>query len=536
MKLRSDETPGFVIAGDRDIGICKAFCCDGEGNKGNKGNKANAENSDAQKTLVSLWLRGKNSCGICYFYFMRRKVTIVIVPILFLFSCEPEGLPRRDYYGVLRIEDYTFRLVFSNKDDVPSLTSVGFRDYGIPIQNVSFRNDTLRFSRGDLTAFYRGYYDASAGTVTGLWTDEESIAHPLTFTPVLTDTIVGLNPRTTNTYQYTQPPDEDDGIDVCSRESAGMNTVVLDSLVRAIMKKKFGYIHSMLIARDNCLALEEYFYGYKREAHFGIQSATKSMVSALTGIALARGEIASINTPLCGYLSKYEDLLCNPQNKNITLHDVLSMSTGLQWDEVTHDYGDERNSTVIARHQPDEFRYLLSRPRSHEREFAYNSLNHAMMSRVLMEATHTDNVSEFRQRLLEPLGITQYDLGEPDNGIVGDIFLRPRDMLKFGLLYLNNGTWNGREIVPEEWIKESTTPKTSLEPGLGYGYFWWTKQFSWKERTVDSYFAWGYGGQYIFVVPQLDLVAVFNGTNWSTDPREIYFEVMQDYIIRACEI
>ncbi|MEX1241590.1 MAG: serine hydrolase [Cyclobacteriaceae bacterium] len=300
------------------------------------------------------------------------------------------------------------------------------------------------------------------------------------------------------------------------------------------MKKKFGYVHSMLIARNNCLALEEYFYGYRREAHFGIQSATKSMVSALTGIALANGEIASINTPLCHYLPQYEDLLCNSQNKSITLHDVLNMSTGLKWDEVTYIYGDERNSAVIASNQPDEFRYLLSQPRSREKVFAYNSLNHAFMSRVLMETTRLENPAEFKQRLLEPLGITQYDLGESEDGIIGDIFLRPRDMLKFGLLYHNNGIWKGKQVVPSGWIKESTSPKIILEPGFGYGYFWWTKQFSWKNKTLDSYFAWGFGGQYIFVIPELDLVVVFNGTNWSTDPKKLYFEMIQEYIVRAC--
>jgi CubicO group peptidase (beta-lactamase class C family) len=463
----------------------------------------------------------------------RLILTLTIISLLF--SCSRTELPQRDYYGALRIEDHTFRLLFNNKNKKPSLLIVGFRGNEIPIQDVSFKNDTLRFSRANMFSTYKGHYDANTGNISGLWTGEDRIAHPLTFVPVITDTIVGLNPRTTNAYQHTQPPDENDGIDVCSLQSANMNAGIMDSLVRAIMKKKFAYVHSMLIARNNCLALEEYFYGYKREAHFGIQSATKSMVSALTGIALANGEIADVNTPLCNYLPEYRDLLCNPQNKSITLHDVLNMSTGLKWDEVTHMYGNERNSLVIAGNQPDQFRYLLSQPRSKEKQFAYNSLNHTMMSHVLMERTKLDNPSEFKQRLLDPLGITHYDLGEPDKGIIGDIFLRPRDMLKFGLLYYNNGVWKGKQLVPSAWVKESTSPKIMLEPGLGYGYFWWTKQFSWKGKTVDSYFAWGFGGQYIFVVPKLDLVVIFNGTNWSTDPKEFYFDIMQEYIIRACE-
>lgn len=463
---------------------------------------------------------------------MSRLITGLI---LFLFSCASEDLPQRDYYGSLHIEDYTYRFVLSNTKKKPSLQIIGIRGNEILIDKVSFRNDTLRFSRADVFTTYKGYYDPTTGNITGEWTGEDSIAHPLTFVPALADTIVGLNPRTSRHYQYIKPPDENDGINVCHLESAAMKAALIDSLAKAIIKKKFGYVHSMLIARNNCLVLEEYFYAFKRDAHFGIQSATKSMVSALTGIALASGEIPSVDTPLYRYLPRYRDMLCNAQNKSITLHDVLSMSTGLKWDEVTYMYGDERNSAVIASNEPDEFRYLLSQPRSPEKVFAYNSLNHAMMSRVLMEVTQMDNTAEFKQRLLEPLGVTQYDLGEPDNGIVGDIFLRARDMLKFGLLYYNNGVWEGKQVVPAAWVKESTSPKIMLAPDFGYGYFWWTKEFSWKGKTVDSYFAWGFGGQYIFVVPRLDLVVVFNGTNWSTDPRELYFDIMQDFIVPACD-
>ena len=467
---------------------------------------------------------------------MRGLVTFCLTTVVVLFSCSPRHLPERDYFGTLHIEDRTVRLVLSYNGTVTSLVIVGFRGYEVPIHDVSFRKDTLRFNRTDVFSSYKGRYNASTGTITGQWQGEDSIVRPLTFVPALSDTIVGLNPRTVNSYHYSEPPKENDGISVCSLRSARLNPVVIDSLMKAIMKRKFGYVHSILVARNNCLAVEEYFYGFKRETYFGIQSATKSMVSALTGIALDKGEISNVNTPLCQHLHDYQDLLCNDQNKSITLHDVLSMSTGLKWDEVSHMYGDDRNSAVIASKEPDELRYLLTQPRSTEKVFAYNSLNHAIMSRVLMQATNLDNTSEFKQRLLEPLGITQYDLGEPDEGIIGDISLRPRDMLKFGLMCCSGGVWNGKQVVPPGWIEQSTSPKLMLDGDFGYGYFWWTKRFLWKDKTVDSYFAWGFGGQYIFVVPEIDLVVVFNGTNWSMDLKQFYFEIMQEYIVRACDM
>lgn len=213
----------------------------------------------------------------------------------------------------------------------------------------------------------------------------------------------------------------------------------------------------------------------------------------------------------------------------------MNMSTGLRWDEVTFPYGHKKNSSMIASETDDPLRYLFSQPRSPKKTFAYNSYNHTAMSHVLKHSTGLANSEEYKQRIIQPLGITNYDLGEEDNGIIGDIFLRPRDMLKFGLLYLNDGQFNGKQVVPAPWVKESTTPKIEIEPGLGYGYFWWTKTFKHKDGFVNSFFAWGYGGQFIFVVPELKLVVVLNGTNWSTDPKQYYFEMMEKFILPAIE-
>lgn len=263
---------------------------------------------------------------------------------------------------------------------------------------------------------------------------------------------------------------------------------------------------------------------------------TKSFVSALTGIAIDKKELSGTDARLCDLLPEYDDHLCNSQNHDITIHDVMNMSTGLKWDEMTYEYGHPQNSATIAGESDAPLAYLLSQPRSTEDEFAYNSYNHTLMSTVLRRSTRLSNIEEYRQRIIEPLEITSYDLGEADEqGIIGDIFLRPRDMLKFGLMYLNNGVYNGKQIVPAWWVKLSTSQSIMIEKDLGYGYFWWTRKFRYKDRTVDSYFAWGYGGQYIFVVPALELVVAMNGTNWSTDPRQYYFDLMENYVLSAVD-
>jgi CubicO group peptidase (beta-lactamase class C family) len=462
-------------------------------------------------------------------------VRIFICFLLLTFSLGAQSqTASTHFFGILNTTEGPRRLYFQNNNPKSRLTIIGFRGYNLPLKNVRSKGDSLWFSRADADSRFKGAFDKAKTTITGEWIEGKSII-PLTFVPVNPDTIKGFNPRTTKNYSYKAPLAMDDEIGVANRTDVKMLPGILDGLVQKVIEKKFGYIHSMLIARNSKLVLEEYFFGYPQEAHFGIQSATKSFVSALTGIALGKGEINSLNMPLCDFLPSYRDLVCNDQNKSITLSHVMSMSTGLEWDEVTHDYGDEQNTSMIAYNSGDEFKYLLTRPRSVKKVFSYNSLNHIMMNHVLRQSTGLDNMVEMKARIFEPLGITTYDLGESKDGIIGDIFLRPRDMLKFGLMYLNEGAWHGKQIVAPEWVKESTTPKMQVRPGLGYAYFWWTKNFKWKNKVVPGYFAWGYGGQYIFVIPELQLVAVFNGTNWSTDPEGKYIELMEKYVLKSCE-
>jgi CubicO group peptidase (beta-lactamase class C family) len=463
-----------------------------------------------------------------------RKLTAIAICFI-AFSCHKSSLPQDFYYGVIADGENRYRFGLDNRKTKPSLTIISFRGYGGPLKRYSFQKDSVFFSRVDPNGYYKGRFDQGRNQIIGEWTSEDTLKFALNLSPANPDTIKRLNPRTTSTYQYKSPELESDSIKVCTIKDVDINESKINALIRALMQKRFGYVHSVLIARNNCLAVEEYFFEYNRDEHFGIQSVTKSFVSALAGIAISKSEISGTDAPLCNYQAEFNELVCNAQNRNITLHDVMNMSTGLAWDEVTYAYGHEKNSSMIASETNDPLRYLFSQPRSSSKTFAYNSYNHTAMSHVLKKATGLTNAEEYEQRIIKPLGITQYDLGEADNGIIGDIFLRPRDMLKFGSMYLNEGKHNGKQLVPASWVKESTSSKIQIENDLGYGYFWWTKNFKHKDRKVSSYFAWGYGGQFIFVIPELKLVVVLNGTNWSTDPKRYYFEMMEDFILPAIE-
>ena len=451
--------------------------------------------------------------------------------LLLLLGCNSSNQhPAGSYIGILQFPSITYHIYLDWHQPKPLVINTTFKASEFALDTIYFHDDSLHFRLKEFYSEYKGHFNKETNRITGQWIDEDSIAHPLEFIAANPDTVLGLRPRTFRNYIYQPPGKEKDGITVCSMTDQDMIVTPIDTVMHRIIRGHYPDVHSLLISRNNCLLVEEYFYRYDRNYVYNIQSATKSLVSALTGIALSKGEIKSIDETLCRHLPGYENLICNEQNKNITLRQLLTMSTGIAWDEQTYDYMDERNNLAIAANEKDQFVYLFSQPliRSGTPVFAYNSLNHLLINAVLLNATHLENKEELTERLLKPLDIEKSYIGDPTPmGVIGDIGLRPRDMLKFGLLYLNKGKWNGEQLVSANWIEESTTTKIKPRPSLGYGYFWWTRDFDWKGKKVSSYFAWGYGGQYIFVIPELQVVIVMSGSKWGTDPEGQAMEMVE---------
>ncbi|AYB32536.1 serine hydrolase domain-containing protein [Chryseolinea soli] len=445
--------------------------------------------------------------------------------------------PGGSYLGLLAMTGITYHLFLDNQGPAPVLYGVTFKADPLPLDTIYFKGDSLHFRMKEYYSEYKGRFDAGANRIEGIWIGEDSLAHPLVFQAVMPDTVSGLHPRSSPGYTYQKPALMGDGIKTDTREAQKLSPAVMDSVIKHLVNGKYKDVHSLLVARNNELVVEEYFYRFNRDKVYNIQSATKNVVSALTGIALEKKELKSTQQTLCTSLPGYEKWACDEKHKNITLHQLLTMSTGIAWDEQTYDYGDERNTLVKAASDSDQFVHLFLLPREIKATpvFAYNSLNHILMNAVLRHATHMENKDELTTRLLQPLGIEKCYIDEPTPmGAIGDIGLRPRDMLKFGLLYANQGQWNGQQVVPAHWVAESIRPKIQPRPGLGYGYFWWTKDFEFKGKTVSSFFAWGYGGQYIFVVPALQLVVVMSGSHWGTDPVDQGIPIMEE-ILKAVE-
>ena len=462
------------------------------------------------------------------------KSTLIVV--LLLFSILAQATPSGHWLGMLKIKKMTYRIYLKYSGSSGQLFILNPKRHEIPLDTLFFRNDSLYFKRSDFYSIFEGKYTTESNTIGGYWTDDGHKKHPVIFRPVDPDTLAGLRPKVLKTYQWKAPEDRGDDLKIGTLLETNTDINMLDSLSYRVMREQYPNIHAILISRNGLLIYEEYFYGWKAENLWLIQSATKSFTSALTGIALAKNEIKGIEDPICKYLDKYRQQACNSQNGDLKVRQLLSMTTGLEWNELEFDYGDERNSAYQCGKARDPFEYALSRSiiKSTEPVFAYNSMNHLMMNKILRKSTSLRNEKELKQRLLTPLKIEKVDVGNEDFGVIGDISITPRDMLKFGMLYLNNGEWNGQQIIPSNWVKESTASKIKISSDEGYGYFWWTKMFTLNEKKIDSYYAWGYGGQYIFVVPSLQLVVAMTASNWIMDEKKYAFEMMDKFILPAC--
>lgn len=445
--------------------------------------------------------------------------------------------PTGDWFGILKIKPITYLLYLKHSGTRSQLFILNPKANEIPLDTLYFKGDSLRFNREDFFSEFKGAYQSASNTIQGLWTDDGHKDHPVTFVPVDPDTLSGLRPRTTEDLTWQSPQQKDDGLKTCERPE-GVDPRRLDSLSISIIREKFPNIHSLLIAKDGCLFYEDYFYGWKPDDLWLIQSVTKSFTSALIGVSLSKGEIRNLDEPICKYFKNYKEKACNAENSSITIRNLLSMTTGLEWNELEFDYYDERNTANECGKAPDPFECVLSRARAKPGEvhFAYNSMNHLMANIVLRKSKSTRNAKELRQRILDPLGITEVNLGKENFGVIGDIGMTPRSMLKFGMLYVNNGVWNGKSIIPSSWVGESTSTHVKIGDREGYGYFWWTKQFKVNGQPVECFYAWGYGGQYIFVVPTRKLVVCITASNWIMDEKKYAFEMMQNYILPATGI
>jgi CubicO group peptidase (beta-lactamase class C family) len=251
-----------------------------------------------------------------------------------------------------------------------------------------------------------------------------------------------------------------------------------------------------------------------REVHT-LQSVTKSIAATVIGIAVGRGDLSSLDTPLLSFFEQYDVNDVDPRLRNATLDDLLTMRSGIEWHESDRPL-DETNTTWQLENAADWIQFTLSQPMDAApgEKWVYNSGGSHLMSGVIRSATGEFIDTYAEQYLFGPLGIDEYHWkktpqGYPDTE--GGLYLRAEDLAKIGLLYLRGGEWDGQRILPDGWTDQATARRVEdVNPaGWGYGLQWWRLD---RGDTV-IWAGLGFGGQFLLVLPQHDVVGVINSWN-----------------------
>ena len=334
----------------------------------------------------------------------------------------------------------------------------------------------------------------------------------------------------------TEPDSNFTGWEVVPPQSQSMNPVILDALTDKIESGQMGLISSLLIVRNKKIVYEEYFRDMTDVTLHNIYSVTKSFTSAMIGIALREGKINSIADKIYGLFPEYDTFQnMTPYKDSITIEHLLQMRAGYRWDEISIPYGMPENSFTQMYASDDVVKFVLDRPLSDipGSTFVYNTGASMLLGGIIRNSYEYD-VQEFANRVLfVPLGITRHQWVQIHNGFIPTgtgLKLTPRDMAKFGLLYLQNGIWNGDTLVPTEWIQQSHQPYSRFTSGNGYGYHWWLRELHIKGSTYLVPEAMGYGNQYIFVIHPLNMVVVSTAENYENFTGFIE-EILNNYII-----
>jgi len=316
-------------------------------------------------------------------------------------------------------------------------------------------------------------------------------------------------------YEYQTPEKIEGGWETSSLEAVGVDPAKINQMIRAILDGDIENIHGVLLVINGKLVLEEYFDGFDRDTQHRLASASKSVTSMLVGMALDRGMIRNADTPVYEFFPEYSETKWIDQQYQVKLKDALTMTAGLDWRGWDYPDHDSRDTTNQMARSSDWIKFTLDRVtiQPSGKQFIYNNGLTMLLGGIVKNASglSTDKFAE--KHLFTPLGISDYTWDKGPNGAVNTAWglsLKPRDMAKLGHLYLHRGSWNGRQLVSQQWVAESVKDhvKQYVLFGSGYGYQWWCGKTNIQETKIDMFYAAGHGGQYIFVCPALDVVVV----------------------------
>lgn len=318
----------------------------------------------------------------------------------------------------------------------------------------------------------------------------------------------------------------------------GMDTAKLVEMMEHIKKSNY-HTDSILIIRNGHIILDANFYPFTSEQKHNMFSCTKSIMSALIGIAIDKGYIESVKQPIIEFFKEKDIGHLDSHKKSITIEDLLTMTSGLeckdsyqyQWSGLA----EMRSSTDWAQHVLD-----LPMAESPGKRFEYCNGNSLLLSAIIQNATRMKTLNFARKYLFDPLEIIAFDWEASPRSIelgYAGLWLKPHDQAKLGQLYLNKGVWNNKQIVSSKWIELSTKGHIDTQ-SVQYGYHWWVAKTArhfpwWGTESVRSYEAVGSNGQRISVLPEKQITIVITGSMKGEGTAQYTRELIDSYILPA---
>ena len=312
---------------------------------------------------------------------------------------------------------------------------------------------------------------------------------------------------------------------VTSPEKQGMNTAALADMMEFVHDRQLN-VDSITIVRNGYIVLDTYIYPFPKNTKHHLCSCSKSVVSALIGIAIEKGYIENVKQPVLNFFPEISVGDANENKKKITIENLLTMTTSLDSRE-----GPRYKHIGMYRLFRSEnwTRYILDLPMKEPpgERFEYSNAATYLLSDIIRRTTGMGTLDFARKHLFTPLGITDASWDASPQGIdmgFSRLWLNPHDMAKIGWLYLNDGRWGDTQVVPADWVNASVRGRVEAGPGFShYGYQWWVGD--------GFYVAVGYMGQFIFVAPEKNVVAVFTGTSPMRGPFSEVRDLFKNYIL-----
>ena len=332
-------------------------------------------------------------------------------------------------------------------------------------------------------------------------------------------------------YHYRKPLPDNDGWPTSSLSEAGLDEAPIAALINRVLTANLAdnplYVHSLLIARHGRLTLEEYFYGFDEERVHDMRSASKTFAPVMVGLAKEHGAKLTPKTPVYSLFSQYKSFEnWDARKQEMSLRDIMTMSAGNACDDNDDKSPGNEDRMQRETQQHDWYKYTLDLPMLRKpggEDAIYCSADLNLVGGAVAKATGSWLPDLFEQYLAGPLQFGRYYLNLMPDGqayVGGGAYLRPRDQLKLGQLFLGGGVWNGRRLLSKQWVTESTSfhSRFAAAYSLGqehqYGYGWHIHNLKSGGKTYRVFAAEGNGGQFVIVVPDLDLVIGITGGSY----------------------